>query len=86
MVLAEKGLSDSWSECSIKIRALALIITEIKCLCVVCTEDNVDVWENLLHALEKYSVDKKCIELTMKKLKTKYGEKPTEAEIRVMLT
>jgi len=49
-------------------------------------KDSVDVWENLQHALEKYSVDKKCIELTMKKLKNKYGEKPTETEVRMMLT
>jgi len=43
------------------------------------------VWEQLQRCLEKYGVHPKIIEITMKKLKAKYGETPTEAQTKLMV-
>lgn len=49
------------------------------------TEEKVSVWELLQRSLEKYGIHPKIVEITMKKLKAKYGETPNEAAARVML-
>jgi len=46
-------------------------------------KDKIDVWETLERCIDKYGVHKKIVEITMKKLKAKYGETPSENQIRL---
>jgi len=48
-------------------------------------KEKVSVWELLQRSLEKYGVHPKIVEITMKKLKAKHGENPTDTEARLML-